>query len=67
MGFDHPSMKAIARVVLATALALGGCAAAHFDKVEWAKRVQRPPPGTALVYFIRPGPSTWGNAGQVGR
>lgn len=41
-------------VLLACSFVLAGCAASHVDKVEWTTRIQQPPPGTSLVYFVRP-------------
>lgn len=49
-------MTKAAVILLAAAVALGGCAAApRYDKVNWATRVQHPEPGLALIYFVRDG------------
>jgi hypothetical protein len=47
-------------VVLACAIAAGGCAIRHMDVVPAASRVLQPPPGTSLVFIVRP--EVWGGS-----
>lgn len=42
-------------ILIACALALGGCLpVSRMQPVDWDTRIQKPPPGASLVYFVRP-------------
>jgi len=42
-------------ILIASALVLYGCVpVSRMEPVDWDTRVQKPPPGASLVYFVRP-------------